>query len=126
MLDKLKDFARRVWRSKPLKPIRVFTERCVDFVNAIREGRWRSEPAVLIGLAATLVTELGPIVEDASVPWYERIVRVAPLALGIITSTLVTPVGPNVDPEVLAASPPSPEAIEAAKRISDANPPSLG
>ncbi len=91
MLTELKKLALRVWRTKPLKPIRVFVERTIAAGKAIARGEWRKEPAVLIGLAAALATELGPIVEDESQPWWSRIARAAPLALGIITSTLVTP-----------------------------------
>lgn len=81
-----------LWDSTPLTPVRVFVERAVAAGKAIASGHFSHEPVVLITVVSALVTELTPVFENVSVSWPERVLRAAPIALGIISSQFVTPV----------------------------------
>lgn len=87
----LLDFVAPIWRSKPLKPVRLFTERLIGVVKNVAAGRFHREPVVLLGIAGALVTSLKPIILDQSVPWWHRIVLAAPAALAIIASQFTYP-----------------------------------
>lgn len=95
MLQKLKDFALRVWYSKPVKPVRLYVERVVDSVKALARGEWRAEPVVILGALGSLPAELLPVVNDVAVPWWERVIRAVPLLGAWAVSNFTTPSTPS-------------------------------